>query len=111
MMFSSGPPCMPGKTAESSAFAHFSLQSTMPPRGPPSVLCVVVVTKSAYGTGDSCAPPATRPAMWAMSTIMMHPTLSQISRMRLKSIARGYADAPVRRIFGFTSRAWRSSAS
>ena len=46
-MFSSGPPCMPGNTAESSALAHFSLQSTSPPRGPRSVLCVVEVTKSA----------------------------------------------------------------
>ena len=26
----------------------------MPPRGPRSVLCVVVVTKSAYGTGFGC---------------------------------------------------------
>ena len=80
---------MPGNTAESRAFAHFSLQSTRPPRGPRSVLCVVEVTKSAYGTGLSCAPPATRPAMCAMSTIMMQPALSQISRMRLKSSARG----------------------
>ena len=32
------------------------------PRGPRSVLCVVVVTKSATGTGLSCSPAATRPA-------------------------------------------------
>ncbi len=33
-----------------------------PARGPRSVLCVVVVTKSATGTGLSCRPAATRPA-------------------------------------------------
>ena len=46
----------------------------MPPRGPRSVLWVVVVTKSACGTGLGCTPPATRPAMWAMSTISGAPT-------------------------------------
>ena len=37
--------------------------------GPRSVLCVVVVTKSACGTGLGCRPAATSPAMCAMSTI------------------------------------------
>ena len=40
-----------------------------PARGPPSVLCIVDVTTSAYGTGLGCRPAATRPAKWAMSTI------------------------------------------
>ena len=40
-----------------------------PPRGPPSVLCVVVVTTWACGTGVGCRPAATRPAKCAMSTI------------------------------------------
>ena len=40
-----------------------------PPRGPPSVLCVVVVTTSACGTGLGCSPAATRPAKCAMSTM------------------------------------------
>src|SRR5699024_8779503 len=40
----------------------------MPERGPPSVLCTVVDTTSAYGTGLGCRPAATRPAKWAMST-------------------------------------------
>ena len=39
----------------------------MPPRGPRSVLCVVVVTKSECGTGLGCTPAATSPAMCAMS--------------------------------------------
>jgi hypothetical protein len=47
----------------------------MPPRGPRSVLCVVVVTTSAYGTGDGCSPAATSPAMCAMSTMKYAPTL------------------------------------
>src|SRR5207245_131950 len=41
---------------------------TMPPRGPRSVLWVVVVTKSAMPTGDGWSPAATSPAgcgMWA----------------------------------------------
>ena len=41
----------------------------MPPRGPPSVLWVVVVTTSASGTGLGCSPAATSPAKCAMSTI------------------------------------------
>ena len=41
---SSGPPCCPGKTAELIFFAiAASLVRMTPPRGPPSVLCVVVV--------------------------------------------------------------------
>ena len=46
-----------------------SLVRIMPPRGPRSVLCVVVVTTWACGNGEGCAPPATRPAKWAMSTM------------------------------------------
>ena len=40
-----------------------------PPRGPRRVLCVVVVTTSAYPKGEGCSPAATSPAMWAISTI------------------------------------------
>ena len=71
---------MPGKTAELIFSAHSSLQRTKPPRGPRSVLCVVVVTKSASGTGSGCSFAATRPAMWAMSTMSSAPTSLQISR-------------------------------
>ena len=49
----SGPPCVPGKTAELSFFSISALSRARirPPRGPRSVLCVVVVTTSAIGTG------------------------------------------------------------
>ena len=43
---SSGPPCIPGKTARSIACACSSRQRTNPARGPASVLCVVEVTTS-----------------------------------------------------------------
>ena len=56
----------------------------MPARGPRSVLCVVVVTICACGTGEGCTPPATSPAKWAMSMSSSAPTLSAIARMRGK---------------------------
>ena len=59
----SGPPWMPGKTARSTSLAYSALHRIRPPRGPRSVLCVVVVTKSATGTGLSCSPAATRPGV------------------------------------------------
>src|SRR5258708_3568106 len=68
MMWTSGPPCMPGNVSLSISFAYAAWQSTMPARGPRSVLCVVVETMSACGTGLGCTPAATRPAMCAMST-------------------------------------------
>ena len=48
----SGPPWMPGKIAELIFLAiSSSLVRIMPPRGPRSVLCVVVVTTCACGNG------------------------------------------------------------
>src|SRR5258708_2072396 len=47
----SGPPWAYGKTALSTTFANSSVQRIMPPRGPRSVLCVVVVTICACSTG------------------------------------------------------------
>ena len=44
---SSGPPCWPGKTAELIFLAYSSRHRIMPPRAPPSVLWIVVVTTSA----------------------------------------------------------------
>ena len=64
-----GPPCVPGNIALSICFAYCSLHMIIPPLGPRSVLCVVVVTKSANGTGLGCTPVATKPAIWAISTI------------------------------------------
>ena len=75
----------------------------IPPLGPRSVLWVVVVTTSAYGIGLGCAPPATRPAMCAISTIKYAPTSSQISLNFLKSITLAYALAPAIIIFGLHS--------
>ena len=82
MMCISGPPCTPGKTVRSSSFAYRSRQRTRPPRGPRSVLCVVVVTKSECGTGLGCTPAATRPAMCAMSVNTAAPTRSAARRKR-----------------------------
>ena len=85
----SGPPWMPGKTLLSIAFACSSRHRIMPPRGPRSVLCVVVVTMSECGTGDGWTPAATRPAKWAMSVKRSAPTSSAISRKAAKSQKRG----------------------
>src|SRR4029453_13668539 len=68
MTCSSGPPCCPGKTAELTFLAmSASLVRITPPRGPPRVLCVVLVTMWACGTGLGCSPAATRPAKGGMS--------------------------------------------
>ena len=101
----SGPPCIPGKTALSSACACSSLQSTKPERGPASVLWAVEVTKSQCGVGFGWSPAATRPAMWAMSQRRSAPTSSAISRKRSASIVRGYAEAPQTISFGRCSSA------
>ena len=60
-----------------------------PPRGPRSVLWVVSVTTSAYGTGLGWAPPAISPAMWAASNMNSAPTSSAISRNGAGSMMRG----------------------
>ena len=43
---------MPGNTDLFSFCSHSFEARINPPRGPRNVLCVVDVTKSAYGTGD-----------------------------------------------------------
>ena len=63
MMCISGPPWMPGNTRLLIVFPYSSLARHRPARGPRSVLCVVVVTKSATGTGLLCKPAATRPGV------------------------------------------------
>ena len=80
----SGPPCCPGKTLRSIAAANSCRHRIIPARGPRSVLCVVVVTTCACGTGEGCTPPATSPAKCAISTIRYAPTLSAICRIRAK---------------------------
>ena len=76
---------MPGKTALSIAWACSARQRIMPPRGPRSVLCVVVVTTSACGMGEGCTPPAMSPAMCAMSAQNLAPTSRAIEPMISKS--------------------------
>ena len=87
----SGPPCMPGNTARSIASAYSARHMMMPARGPVSVLCVVLVTTSQYGTGLGCTPAAMSPAMCAMSAMSSAPHSSAISRKAAKSTMRGYA--------------------
>jgi hypothetical protein len=74
------------------AFWCSARQRIMPPRGPRSVLCVVVVTTSANGTGDGYTPVAASPAKCAMSTRNTRPTSSAASRNACQSIAREYAE-------------------
>ena len=52
MTCSSGPPCVPGNTDLSMALACSAMERISPARGPRSVLCVVLVTIWACGTGD-----------------------------------------------------------
>ena len=91
MTCSSGPPSTIGQPRSTNG-AYSGVHSTMPPRGPRSDLCVVVVTTSACGTG-SWSPvstlPATSPAKWAMSTMNVAPTSAAISASLAKSGLRG----------------------
>ena len=111
MMCSNGPPCCPGNTAESIRLPNSSVHRISPPRPPPIVLWIVVVTTSAYGTGLGCSPAATSPAKCAISTTRYAPTSSAIARNRTKSKNRGYADHPAMIIFGRRSCAIRCTSS
>ena len=96
-----GPPWRPGKTALVDRRGVLArLHMIIAPRGPRSVLWVVVVTTSACPTGDGCAPPAIRPAMCAMSATRMAPTSSAIAAKPAKSIVRGNAVPPQKMSFG-----------
>ncbi len=95
-----GPPCRPGKTALSIAFACSSVEKSIAPRGPRSVLCVVVETTSAWPNGLGCAPPAISPAMCAMSASRIAPTSRAISAKAGKSMVRGMAVPPAMIILG-----------
>src|SRR3989344_4838243 len=79
IFFKMGPPRGPGEIALS-IFLYNSRLSTLENiralLGPRKVLCVVVVTTSAYGNGDGSAPPATSPAVCDISTI------SKVLRLR-----------------------------
>src|SRR5260221_569047 len=82
MVCTSGPPCSPGNVSLSSSFWNTALHSTSPPRGPRNVLCVVVLKKSDGGPGQGSPPPATSPAMCAMSTKNSAPTDLAAAAMR-----------------------------
>ena len=56
MTCSSGPPCVPGNTDLSMSLASSAIDRMSPARGPRSVLCVVLVTTCACGTGDGYRP-------------------------------------------------------
>ena len=90
--FSCGHPWSQGNTIRSIAFACSDLQRIIPHRGPRSVLWVVLVTASQYGTGFSIIPAATRPAIWAMSANKYAHTLSAIERKRFQSRFCEYAE-------------------
>ena len=85
----------------------------MAPRGPRSVLWVVVVMTAAYPTGEGCAPPATSPAMCAMSATRIAPASSAIAAKAGKSIVRGIAVPPQKMILGcsLSARSRTSSRS
>ena len=61
------PALRAGKTAELIFLVTSSLARIIPPRGPRSVLCVVIVTTSATPTGLGMTPAAISPAGCAMS--------------------------------------------
>mmetsp|Transcript_5467 Transcript_5467/g.19949 ORF Transcript_5467/g.19949 Transcript_5467/m.19949 type:complete len:216 (-) Transcript_5467:845-1492(-) len=88
MVWLCGPPCSPGNTALLIAPSKRSPTSPprrkkiMPPRGPRSDLCVVVVTMSQYSKGLGATPAATRPLTCAISASSSAPTESAISRKR-----------------------------
>ena len=107
---SKGPPWIPGKTCLSTSLPYCSWQRIRPPRGPRSVLWVVVVTIWACGTGEGWIPAATSPAKCAMSTTKIAPTSSAMLRSAAKSMTRAYALAPPTRMRGrsrrATSRTW-----
>ena len=67
MLFICGPPFSNGNTDLSIVFANSFLHSIIAPLAPRSVLCVVIVTTSAYGIGEGYAPPAINPATCATS--------------------------------------------
>ena len=83
----------------------------MAPRGPRNVLCVVVVITGACPTGDGCAPPATSPAMCAMSATRIAPTSFAISANAGKSIVRGIAVPPQKITFGRSASASARTSS
>ena len=85
----------------------------MAPRGPRSVLCVVVVITPACPTGEGCAPPAISPAMCATSATSRAPASAAMAAKAGKSMVRGIAVPPQKMILGrsLSARSRTSSRS
>ena len=82
-----GPPCIQGKTALSILGGRFPAEDD-PPRGPRSVLWVVKVTTSAWGTGLRVGPAGDQAGDVGGVDHNSAPTSSAISRKRAKSMKR-----------------------
>ena len=106
-----GPPWRPGNTARSIALACSAVDISIAPRGPRSVLWVVVEITSAWPTGVGWAPPATSPAMWAMSATSTAPTSAAMEANAGKSMVRGMAVPPQKINFGRSARAIARTSS
>ncbi len=86
MALTCGPPCSPGKTAESTlAASALSVVRMHAPRGPYRVLWVVKEMTWAWPMGLGTTPAATMPAMCEMSASRYAPTASAIWRKRAQS--------------------------
>ncbi len=65
----------------------------------------------AWPAGLGCAPPATRPAMWAMSAMSTASTSAAIVAKPSKSTVRGIAVPPQMMSFGRSARAISATSS
>lgn len=111
VVWSCGHHWIPGNTALAIIGPNFSLDIIIAPRGHLSVLCVVVVTTSQYGTGFSRTHPAISHAICAISAISIAPTSSAIWRNLFQSSEREYAENPAMMSFGLCSFANCSTIS
>ena len=88
MVCISGPPCMPGKTAESIFLRELGAAQDEARARAGERLVGGRRDDVGVGTGLGCTPAATRPAMWAMSTMNRASTSSAIARNAAKSTSR-----------------------
>ena len=85
----SGPPWMPGNTRLLIVLPYSSLARHKPARGPRSVLCVVVVTKSATGTGLSCSSGRDQPRVVGHVDHQLRTDLAgDLGKLRVRNLAR-----------------------
>src|SRR4029450_11636818 len=93
-----------------SASACCASDISIAPRGPRRVLWVVVEITSACPTGEGWAPPAIRPATWAMSATRIASASRAICAKASNSMVRGIAVPPQKISFG-RSRSARAPPS